>query len=1395
MKITNLAIKYRTTVVVLTVLLALGGLYSYLSIPKESRPSIEIPNIVVTTLYPGASPDDVESLVTQEIEQEIEGINGIDNLESTSTEGVSTVVVEFTPDVAMDKAYQDVRDKVDIAKQDLPDDVEEPMVNEIDISEFPIMTVNLSAEYSLARLKEVAEDLQEEIEGIPSILEATLVGGLTREVQVQVDLNALKGYNLTFQDFVSTIQQENTNLPGGDIDVDRMNYLVRVNGKFEEPEEIEDLVVKSIDGGKNIYVRDVADVVFGFQERSSYARLKVLKEETEDGELVNLPPSESEMMQVISLNVKKRSGDNVIVASDNVKQIIEEFPFPNGTQVTITGDESENIESLVTDLENNIISGLIFVVAVLLFFMGVRNATLVGIAIPLSMFVSFIVFQAMGQTFNFIILFSLIIALGMLVDNAVVIVENIYRFREQGHSRFEAARLGTAEVGGPVVGATLTTVLAFAPMLFWPGIIGEFMSFMPLTLIITLTSSLFVALIINPVITGVFVKVEDPDADEKPASWRSWPKAARYAGAAAIVLVAVILAIANWETLLVVSVLIPLLYLLHTRFFKPVGDRFIKTGLPRLIDRYRGFLEWMLERDYTGPRALVRNTWALGAFTVGALLGVLGGLVSAAAGTAAGMILLLPAGLLFAAGLLGILFHTMESLFLGGWNTVRFGLFFAGGVVVLLGLILLAKELSILIMVEMIALPLLITLIGLYGTMHKRRHRLTPLTDRVLWVAGGVGVAAALIGAAGLIATSAFGADLGGAGQILPLMVGLILPALFLGALGYLGRSYRHQGGGAIFITDNRARLLTATLASLVAILVLFVADPTGQAFFPDSDPAQFQVSLEAPIGTNVEASNRIAQQAQDRISQLLEKNPESKANVKNELVNVGVGGDAMFGGGAQQGNRSSITLNMVDFAVREESSTETLRKLRGQMQGIPGVEVEFTQSTQGPPTGPPINIEVSGEDFDQIVQISRDIKQRLQRAVETGEIPGLVDVQDNLNTGRPELRVDIDRERAAQFGLSTSQIAQVVRGAINGIEASKYRTGEDEYDIRVRLREEDRQSLESLKNLTIPIPGGGGGTNGGEDDPQQIPLVSVADLNPASGFGSITRIDLERVVTVQGDAAPGYNGPEVLAQVQNYLSEYRQNLPPGYTMEYTGGNEDQQEAFGFLTTALMVGIALIFLVLIAQFNSVSAPFIIMVAVGLSLIGVLLGLILTRTPFSLFTFIGIISLAGIVVNNNIVLIDYIIQLRQRGLAKQEAIIEGGATRLRPVLLTALTTVLGLIPLTFGINVDFVGLLAEIEPNFQFGSENTQFWGPMGTAIISGLTFATFLTLVIIPVMYSAFDSLSVQMASYFGKGPDAGSIVTSAVSTPEDGAAEPALESSSGNGYTEEADQVERTPS
>ena len=1213
MKVTDLAIRLRISVVVLAVLASAGGFMAYVQLPKESAPSIEISNIVVTTIYPGASPADVESLVTRPLETEIQSISGIEVMRSTSTEGVSTIVIEFTPDVTLTEANTSVREKVDLALPEMPSEVEEPIISEIDLSQFPILTVNLAADYPLARLKKVAEDLKDAIEGIPAILEVDLLGGREQEVQVNVDWNRMQAYGVTFDDLLQTIRRENANIPGGSIDVDDRNYLVRVDAQFREVREIEGLVIKA-PGGQPIAIRDVAQVVLGFKDRTDYSRLRVLRRDHVLRGPERVP--DRGYLTVISLNVKKRAGKNIIGAADEVRALLADYTLPPGTEVLVTGDQSKGVVAMVRDLENNIISGLFFVVAVLLFFLGLRTAMLVGIAIPLSMMVTFIVFTGMDETLNFIILFSLIIALGMLVDNAVVIVENIYRFLEEGLSPFEAAREGTAEVGMAVVASTATTVAAFVPMLFWPGFIGKFMSYMPMTLIVTLTSSLFVAIIINPVITGYLVRMEGEERQGPGWSWFAKGVVVTGVGLAGVVLEQI-----NSTVLLVLvggAVAVMLSYVLLLR---PVARLFVGRGLPLLVAVYRRLLRWMLTRDYEARFAMFRNAWALGSLTAGVVLGAAGGAVALVDPQAA-MLVLYPAGALAALGLAGVVLHTGETV-----------------------------------------------LAGLLSVLLRRRVRL--------------------------------------------------------------------------ILTDNRARLMHLTLGGLLSIVALFALAPTGSAFFPETDPNQVQVHVEGALGTHVEASNQLVRRVRERVDGLLATNPVSESSVLNVLVTVGVGGDAMFGGGAASPERSQITLNLVDFEDRAEPSTATLKKLRDQLEGIAGARIEFKKDQQGPPTGPPVNIELSGPDFATLVRLARELKATLAELSETGKVKGLVDVRDNLKDGRPEVAVRINRERAARYGIDPQRIALDVRTAINGTKAGTFRDGEDEYDITVRLRPQDRASLDSLKALDVV------------KEDKRVPLVTVAEFTPGSGLGSITRKDARRVITVQGNARAGVNAQEMLGQVRQHVAPLQKALPAGYTMRYTGENQEQQESFAFLGTALATGAALILMILIAQFNSVLTPFVIMIAVALSMIGVMLGLILTRTPFSLFTFIGVISLAGIVVNNNIVLIDYIQQLHARGQSRMEAIVNGGATRLRPVLLTAMTTVLGLIPLTFGINIDFIGLATQLDPDLRIGSANQQFWGPMGIAIVSGLTFATFLTLVIVPVMYSLSDSLARRAAAAFGRGDQA----------------------------------------
>lgn len=1325
MQITNIAIKNRVAVVVLAVILSLAGALSYQSIPKESMPQIEFATIIVSTIYPGASPNDIESIITQEIEREVQSISGIDKLTSMSTEGASMVIIEFLPSVDVNEAKQEVRDAVAKAKVEFPTDVLEPTIMEIDTSEFPIVLVNMSAPYSLAQLRDVAEDLQDEIENLPGVLEVDLVGGIEREIQVNVDLTALQGYNLSYFDVVNAIQTENTNIPGGSIDVEPLNYLVRVDGEFRDPREIEDLVISS-PGGRPIYIRDVAEVVFGFKDRTSHSRLLVLQEEVEPDVFVEVDSPQN--MQVVSLIVKQRPGSNIIDTVEGVRATVDAFPLPSGTQITYTGDQSEYVKTLVRDLSNNIVAGLLFVISVLLFFLGVRNSVLVGIAIPLSMFIGFLIFQAMGQTLNFIILFSLIIALGLLIDNAIVVVENIYRYREQGHDRWEAARLATSEVGGAVVAATLTTVGAFIPMLFWPGIIGRFMSYLPMTLIIVLMASLFVALVINPVITGFLIRLKDEASPERP------PIVRRFVIIGTIGL-AVLIALINVKTLIFLAITIPTVVFLHRRFLNRIALRFQEHRLPAITSAYRKFLSWMLLRDYSlkAPSrqiwlwfsvmvvclltsfllpiatvlfqlhgvitaiaglisvglliggvilmfsmirdALFRNTYALSALIGGLALLILAAVLSqfgikVPPGIGiAGILVGIPGVILFLTGLIGIYIHSAESLLLGSWSTFKGGLWLSGftGLILLLNIVL-GKITSVGVAIVIMIVPLSLIVLGFLGGILLKNRR-------------------------------------------------------------------------EIFLTDNRSRLLNVTVAGLFTIIILYGFAPTEVGFFPDTDPNQVQVTFEAPLGTTLETSNLIAEGAYRRIISLFQEDPESRLNATSILTQVGTSGDIFFGSGSSTSESSQITVNMIDYALRSESSQETLAKVREQLSGIPGVTMTITRDQAGPPTGPPVNIEITGEDFDQLVSIAQDIRAILETGTRGLNAPlaGLVGISDNVNMGRPEFRIEVDRERAGAFGLSTQEIASTVRSAIAGFEAGKYRTGEREYEIMVRLRESDRATLESLQSITIPHNG------------IQIPLVSVANVEIGSSLGAITRINQQRVITVSGDAAEGVNANELLGRVRAELASYLETLPPGYQVSYTGESEDMDESFSFLFTALLLGIALITLILLVEFNSIKNPFIIMAATGLSLLGVFLGLLLTRGDFNMMTFIGIISLAGIVVTNSIVLVDYIEQLRTKhGLNKQAAIIEGGTTRFRPVILTALTTIISLVPLTFGINIDFVGLATNLDPNIQFGGENQQFWGPMGTAIISGLTFATFLTLVIVPVMYSVFDSVSDRLRLVFG---------------------------------------------
>jgi multidrug efflux pump subunit AcrB len=575
--LTSFSIDNRISVLVLLVLVAIMGIHSYLTIPKEAAPDITIPNIMVITTYPGVSPEDMESLITRKLEDELSNISDIKEMTSTTTEGYSNVNMEFSSDVNIEDALQKVREKVDLAKPELPSEAEDPIIQEINFSEFPIMQVNVSGQYGLVQLKEIAEDLQDRIETIPSVLEVNLAGGLEREVKVDVNLPKLKYYGLTFGDIIAAIQRENVTIPGGNIEVGIKKFLLRVPGEFDQVDPIEDIVIDAPED-KPIYIRDVASVTFGFKERETYA------------ELNNNP--------VISLSVVKRSGENILETTSSVKSILdEELPsLPPTTHFEITSDQSKNINMMVSSLENNIISGLLLVIGVLLFFLGVRNASFVGIAIPLSMFLSFIIISGLGMTMNMIVLFSLILALGMLVDNAIVVVENIYRYLEEGFDNFTAAKKGTGEVAVPIISGTLTTLAAFLPLLFWPGVVGEFMSYLPMTLIITLSSSLFVALVINPVLCALFMNLEHGEGGTSKPKMTRRGKIFMASAAGAILLIGLFNSWLTWAMLIVSGVL---LWLLNRYFMQPLGDWWQQKGLHQTLGKYEKTLRWSLDHSKT----------------------------------------------------------------------------------------------------------------------------------------------------------------------------------------------------------------------------------------------------------------------------------------------------------------------------------------------------------------------------------------------------------------------------------------------------------------------------------------------------------------------------------------------------------------------------------------------------------------------------------------------------------------------------------------------------------------------------------------------------------------------------------------------------------------------------
>lgn len=1135
---TTWSIRNKTSIYLLMIFVSVIGVFQFITLPKEQFPDIVIPTIYVQTIYVGNSPKDIENLVSRPIEKQIKGITGakIKKTTSTSQQDFSSIIVEFDTDVSTDVALQKVRDAVDKAKKDLPTDLtEEPTVLEVSFSEQPIMYVNVSGDYDLQRLKSYADELQDKLEELPQINRVDLVGAPEREFQINVDNARMLASNVTFDDIANAVSRENLDISGGLLEVGNMKRNLQLKGQFKTAFDIEKLIIRNTSGAP-IYLKDVATIKDTVKEKESYARL--------NGK------------NVITLNIIKRAGENLIETSDDVKKVVEELhttQFPKDLQLVITGDQSKATRVSFNDLVNSIVIGFVLVLIILMFFMGVVNAFFVALSVPLSMFVAFLFLPAADLivgghvTLNFIVLFALLFGLGIIVDDAIVVIENTHRIFVEGKGKLnseKSAMMAAGEVFIPVLAGTLTTLAPFVPLLFWPGIIGKFMIYLPTMLIFTLTASLVVAFIMNPVFA----------------------------------------------------------------------------------------VDFMTHDDKHGPRASLFKSKGFWAAAVVALLLI--GLGAKVGNDVPGA--------------------TNMYYFWG--NLVMFFL--------LLGIL----------------------------NRYVLEGIITRFQDRALpWIM-----------------------------------------ARYETLLRYSLHGWRP------------VKILVGTFILLILSVLFFGARKVPVVFFPSGDPNFVYVYLKLPVGTSVEYTDSITQSLEKRVYKVLGmENGKENPIVESVISNVAVGAsDPMSGDRSTRPELGRIQVSFVEFEKRHGISTKPiLDSIRNVVKGIPGAELSVAQEQGGPPTDPPVNIEIASEDFDALIKTSVSLKNFLDSI----QVAGVEELKMDVDLNNPEISLTLNRERALIEGVSSAQVGMQIRTALFGREISKIKDGEDEYKIQLRNSELQRTNLVDLLNMSIVFRDF---ASGGQI--KRVPISSLVTVDYTSTLGSVKRKNHKRVITLRSNVLSNFTPTEVNLRIKEHIDNFRMTAE-GVSIKQTGEGEQQAETGAFLTRALAIALMLILFILVLQFNSISKSVIILTEIVFSVIGVLLGFALTRMEVSVvMTGIGIVGLAGIVVKNGILVIEFADELRARGMKTREAVIAAGKTRIIPVLLTALAAILALIPLAVGFNINFITLFAELNPHIFFGGDNAVFWKPLSWTIIFGLTFAFFMTLVVVPAMYLMAERLRRPMRNQFG---------------------------------------------
>lgn len=1128
--ISSWAVDNRVTVYILTFLVVITGLIAYVTMPREDFPEIIENKIYISSVFPGNSAEDVEKLIIKPLEKEIKNISGVEKVTSSSFQDYGMIIVEFADKVTIEEAKTRIKDKVDIVKADTDwpnldnGSKVEPNTFDLNISEeVPILNINMQGNYTTQQLKDYGKKLQDDIEEIPEVKKVDILGVDDKEVEIAVDIFKMTAAQVSFDDIQNAVKYENMTLSGGNLTSQGSRNNIRIVGEIKDPKELENVIVKH--NGGVVYLKDIATVSFKEKEKTTFAR--------EKGE------------EVVMLNVKKRSSQNMISAIDQVKEKIEKAQndyLPKDLKLTLTNDQSSRVEHQVDELSNHIIFGIVLVMIVLMFTMGLRNSLFVGAAIPLSMLIAFTILSAFGLTLNTMVLFGLVMGLGMLVDDGIVVVDNVFANMKKGMPRIQASKIGIGEIAWPVISSTATTLMAFLPFALWPGTMGKFMIYFPMTLSITLTASLFVAMVINAAMTGGSMDIEDKNVTNKSA-----------------------------KTFTIVFSVIAVIFII----FGNLNDSKFQRAIGHLA-------------------------------------------------------------------------------------------------VIALGLMWLYKW-------------------RLYKWTQDFQHSFFPRMEK------------------------------------------------------------KYQSFLAKILTGRNAWFALGTIIAMLFLSFILVGVfPRKVLFFPDNIPNQVIAYVEYPQGTDIEKTNKATLFVENQVINIMKKYVDPKNTKENFLAEsiisqVGVGaGNPNVDAGSQSETpyKGKVTIQFREFKFRRGVNTsDILEEIRAKVKGIAGAKVTVEKDANGPPAGYPISVQLTGSagtDYDQMLKEA----DKMITYIDSKNIPGIERLSVDVNKESPELEVKVDRVNAGSVGVSTGQLGFNLRRSVYGQEISTYKEGDDDYNIVVRMQEDQRKNENTLFNQSITF------RNQSNGQIVQVPVSAVSQTEKKDTYNQIKRKNYKRIMTIYSNVLTGYNADEITKQIATELNGY--NLPKGITYSFSGVQEEQGKNQSFLMYALFLAMAGITIIIVLQFNSVSKTIVILFTVLLSFSGVFYGYVIANMDFViLMTMMGIISLAGIVVKNGIVLMDFFVLLLDKKVADKgveshndltldeikEVIIESGKSRLRPVLLTALTAVLGLIPLAVGINFDFFGLVTDLNPHFFVGGDNVIFWGPLAWTIIFGLTYATVLTLVMVPVMF------------------------------------------------------------